>query len=66
MKEHPDLIFLDATVRLFEVQTSIDEYIGNDLIAMIHRTDDRICNKGKKLFNFNYLTLFFILIINLI
>ena len=66
MKEHPDLIFLDATVRLFEVQTTIEEYIGNDLIAMIHRTDDRICNEGKNLFNFNYLTLFSILILNLI
>ncbi len=48
MKEHPDLLFHDAAVKLVEVQQSIDDYLGNDLIAMLHRTDDRICNKANK------------------
>jgi hypothetical protein len=50
MKEHPDLIFNDATVQLVEVmQPSIEEYLGADLISLLHRTDDRICNNGIKL-----------------
>lgn len=49
MKEHPDLIFMDATVQLVEVQSSIEDYLGNDLIAMLHRTDDRICNAAHHL-----------------
>jgi hypothetical protein len=50
MKEHPDLIFNDATVQLVEVsQPSIDAYLGTDLIALLHRTDDRICNTATNL-----------------
>lgn len=48
MKEHPDLIFNDATVQLIEIKTSINEYLGKDLITMLYRTDDRLCNKSKR------------------
>lgn len=63
MKEHPDLIFLDSTVRLFEVQTSIEDYLGNDLIAMIHRTDDRICNRAISTIDLNYLAFYLLIFI---
>jgi hypothetical protein len=59
MKEHPDLVFNDATVQLIEVQGSIEDYLGRDLIAMLHRTDDRLCNKSKRIV-FNFLSFLFI------
>ena len=49
MKEHPDLIFNDATVQLIPIKKSIIEVLGKDLIAMLYRTDDRLCNKCEKL-----------------
>lgn len=46
MKEHPDLIFSDACTQLFPVETDIMEYLGNDVLEMIHKTDPRICNEA--------------------
>ncbi len=63
MKEHPDLIFQDATVKLVEVQQSIDEYLGLDLIAMLHRTDDRICNRAGVVIEGKYFILIVFLFI---
>lgn len=44
MKEHPDLIFSDACVQLFPIETDIKEYLGSDVLEIIHKTDPRICN----------------------
>ncbi|RNA13874.1 hypothetical protein BpHYR1_017210 [Brachionus plicatilis] len=44
MKEHPDLIFNDATVQLFPIEENIVDYLGSDVIDIIHKTDPRICN----------------------
>lgn len=63
MKEHPDLIFNDATVKLIDVQQSIEDYLGADLIAMIHRTDDRICNNAVTIIYNTKLFALFILFI---
>ncbi|CAF4899413.1 unnamed protein product, partial [Rotaria sp. Silwood1] len=42
--EHPDLIFLDATVQLTRLTTSLDDYLGPDIIQLLLRTDPRMCN----------------------
>ncbi len=42
--EHPDLIFYDATVQLTRLTTSLDDYLGQDIIQLIIRTDPRMCN----------------------
>jgi hypothetical protein len=54
IKEHPDLIFNDATVQLIEINKPINEYLGKDLIAMLYRTDDRLCNKSQRTFYLNF------------
>lgn len=46
MKEHPDLIFNDATVQLFPIEENINDYLGSDIIEIIHKTDPRICNNA--------------------
>lgn len=46
MKEHPDLIFNDATVQLFPIEENINDYLGSDIIELIHKTDPRICNNA--------------------
>lgn len=46
MKEHPDLIFSDASVQLFPVETDMQTYLGSDIIELIHKTDPRICNSA--------------------
>ena len=64
MKEHPDLIFNDATVQLIEINKPIDEYLGKDLITMLYRTDDRLCNKSQRTMHLNfYLFIFYVHII---
>jgi len=45
--EHPDLIFLDATVQLTRLTISLDDYLGQDIIQLIIRTDPRMCNSGS-------------------
>jgi hypothetical protein len=45
--EHPDLIFLDATVQLTRLTTSLDDYLGPDIIQLLIRTDPRMCNSAK-------------------
>ncbi|CAF4533156.1 unnamed protein product [Rotaria magnacalcarata] len=42
--EHPDLLFLDATVQLTRLTTSLDDYLGQDVIQLLIRTDPRMCN----------------------
>ncbi|CAF1567287.1 unnamed protein product, partial [Rotaria sordida] len=42
--EHPDLIFLDATVQITRITTSLDDYLGPDMIELLVRTDPRMCN----------------------
>lgn len=44
--EHPDLLFLDSTVQLTRVTTSLDEYLGQDVIQLLIRTDPRMCNSA--------------------
>ena len=36
--EHPDLIFLDATVQLTRLTMSLDDYLGPDMIQLLLRT----------------------------
>ena len=45
--EHPDLMFLDATVQLTRLTSSIDEYLGEDLIQLLIRTDPRMCSAAS-------------------
>ena len=45
--EHPDLIFLDATVQLTRLTTTLDEYLGPDIIQLLLRTDPRMCNSAS-------------------
>jgi hypothetical protein len=45
--EHPDLIFLDATVQLTRLTMSLDDYLGQDIIQLLIRTDPRMCNSAK-------------------
>jgi len=37
--EHPDLVFLDATVQLTRLTMSLDDYLGPDMIQLLLRTD---------------------------
>lgn len=57
--EHPDLIFLDATVQITRLTTSLDDYLGPDIIQLLLRTDPRMCNSGS----INYLSYFLFLFI---
>ena len=45
--EHPDLIFLDATVQLTRLTSSIDDYLGPDIIQLLIRTDPRMCSSAS-------------------
>ena len=42
--EHPDLLFLDSTVQLTRLTISLDDYLGQDIIQLLIRTDPRMCN----------------------
>lgn len=48
--EHPDLMFLDATVQLTRLTMSLDDYLGPDMIQLLLRTDPRMCNSVKNHF----------------
>jgi len=66
--EHPDLIFLDATVQLTRLTTSLDDYLGQDIIQLILRTDPRMCNLGSihyLSFSIIFLTIFLYFIKNI-
>jgi hypothetical protein len=58
--EHPDLIFLDATVQLTRLTTSLDDYLGQDIIQLIIRTDPRMCNSAS-MKSFSYFIFFLII-----
>ena len=58
--EHPDLLFLDATVQLTRLTISLDEYLGPDIIELLIRTDPRMCNFAS--YNFVSLSLIFLII----
>jgi len=55
--EHPDLIFYDATVQLTRLTISLDDYLGQDIIQLIIRTDPRMCNLASLHF-LSYLIIF--------
>lgn len=55
--EHPDLIFLDATVQLTRITTSLDDYLGQDIIQLLIRTDPRMCNLAS-INSFSYSIIF--------
>ena len=57
--EHPDLIFLDATVQLTRLTTTLDEYLGQDIIQLLIRTDPRMCNSAS-IQSFSYFIFFLI------
>lgn len=59
--EHPDLLFLDSTVQLTRVTTSLDDYLGQDIIQLLIRTDPRMCNSAT-----NQLISFFIFLSSII
>jgi hypothetical protein len=42
--DHPDLIFSDSSVQLFKINEELENYLGSDIIEIIHKTDPRICN----------------------
>jgi len=48
--EHPDLMFLDATVQLTRLTSSIDDYLGEDLIQLLIRTDPRMCSASSTIY----------------
>lgn len=58
MKEHPDLLFNDATLRLLRIDMPINRYLGDDIISMLHRTDDRLCSFAINLVISFQLTIF--------
>lgn len=58
--EHPDLLFLDATVQLTRLTISLDDYLGQDMIQLLIRTDPRMCNHSIQLS-----IPFFIILLNL-
>jgi hypothetical protein len=47
--EHPDLLFLDSTVQLTRLTSSLDDYLGPDIIELLTRTDPRMCSSGTSL-----------------
>lgn len=57
--EHPDLLFLDSTVQLTRVTTSLDDYLGQDIIQLLIRTDPRMCNSAP-IPSFSYFIFLFI------
>ena len=57
--EHPDLLFLDSTVQLTRVTTSLDDYLGQDIIQLLIRTDPRMCNSAL-IPSFSYFIFLFI------
>ena len=62
--EHPDLIFLDATVQLTRLTISLDDYLGPDIIQLLIRTDPRMCNLASLHFlsySLVFLIIFYIL-----
>ena len=62
-KEHPDLIFSDSCMQLFQINTDIETYLGSEVIEIIHKTDPRICNKAAYLSSSSlYYLLVFILV----
>ena len=57
--QHPDLIFNDASVQLYKIDTDLDTYLGSDVIEIIHKTDPRICNAATSIISHSiYLFLF--------
>ena len=58
--EHPDLLFLDATVQLTRLTTTLDDYLGPDIIQLLLRTDPRMCNSASFSF-FSYSLIFLII-----
>ena len=57
--EHPDLMFLDATVQLTRLTSSIDDYLGEDLIQLLIRTDPRMCSSAPSIrFSFPFFFVF--------
>jgi len=46
--EHPDLMFLDATVQLTRLTISLDDYLGQEMIQLLIRTDPRMCNHSNR------------------
>ncbi|CAF0807232.1 unnamed protein product, partial [Didymodactylos carnosus] len=60
--EHPDLLFLDSTVQLTRVTSSIEDYLGQDIIQMLIRTDPRMCNLSINLSS-THRTIFFLFIL---
>lgn len=60
--EHPDLIFLDATVQLTELKGSLDDYLGQDLIQLLIRTDPRMCSDATRNVSFKFFFIIFIFI----
>jgi hypothetical protein len=58
--EHPDLIFLDSTVQITRLTISLDEYLGQDIIQLLIRTDPRMCNHGI-INSFSYSIIFLII-----
>ncbi len=63
IKEYSDLIFSDSCVQLFPIETSVEAYLGSDMLEMLHKTDPRICNMANKLINNNS---YFVLVLSLI
>ncbi len=59
--EHSDLIFFDATVQLTRLTTSLDEYLGQDIIQLLIRTDPRMCNSAT-IQSLSYFIFFFFII----
>jgi hypothetical protein len=46
---HPDLIFSDACTQFAKVDVDVESYLGEDAIAIIQKTDPRMCSSASRL-----------------
>ena len=59
--EHPDLIFLDSTVQLTRVTSTLNDYLGQEIIQLIHRSDPRMCSLSISIYSSISLSIFFLI-----